>query len=468
MKSEGQPRLGLESEMTTHTNNPEQKAESFEYRFFPDKQQRILLGKAVEDVIDHVVSVHEQEEQKEGGLSEPPNVIFLDKSARPLSTMFLELWSKKHPDKARPNISFLNIGRELIHEEPTTWTQEYKPIEGKQYFEMTPAIEREIERIKNQYTHLKEAPAGGTIVIIDDVCKTGLSRDAALAILKKAFPNLKFEYHALAEARDKTVEKEEYDRSSPQLFDNLRMGANVLGFSSGEPVVGTEPPWVHLGWPGISPKGVTGVADDPKRVSLTVIPYYRDEYYSSEKKAKRTKRYTEYKKNAERVLELAVEACQEIVRWEPSIIVKDPPSYVQEILDDLKKVKDACVIFLKMSPVDIDKVSTRALRDIFYSLICERKTYFCRDKFGLSKEICDFLGFILPLDMYERMKNIVDTREGSVSEKLSNAFHFFDNPQHREDFELDRKETKIDEMIKALRQEMKQIANEYWAQKIQK
>lgn len=39
-------------------------------------------------------------------------VIFLDKTARPLSTLFCDLWSTIYPEKSMPVVRFANIGRE--------------------------------------------------------------------------------------------------------------------------------------------------------------------------------------------------------------------------------------------------------------------------------------------------------------------------------------------------------------------
>ena len=186
-----QPEEELSQQASTD-NNPEQEISgTSEFHFFPNKEQRMLLGKAVEDLIDEV---------KISSQDGVPNVIFLDNSARPLSTIFLDLWVKKYPGEKKPNISFLNIGRELIK------NNSEKDGDGKDKFQMEEDIlKEEVKRVKKQYLYLKKAPSGSVITIADDVESFGFSKDASLKILKEAFPDLEFRYHPLTKVRDMAI-----------------------------------------------------------------------------------------------------------------------------------------------------------------------------------------------------------------------------------------------------------------------
>ena len=177
-----------------------------EFRYLKDPIQRALLGKAVEKIIDEVDSISTAEE------NDSPNVIFLDKSARPLTTYFINLWRKKFPDKSLPKISFLNIGSELLLKNPSAITTIINESEVKE----------EIARIRKEYSYLKEAEQGSTVLIIDDVVFSGFTRDMSIKILKEIFPNLNFKFRALTKARgdDKMDTRIELNKV-PRLFDSV-------------------------------------------------------------------------------------------------------------------------------------------------------------------------------------------------------------------------------------------------------
>ena len=144
---------------TTRTSqeNPEQEQADFEFKILNDPEQRKLLMERVNTMVEII----EQDKYT--------NVIFLDKSARPLSTLCLDLWRKKFPDKKFPKINFMNIGREISNElskkqgkmtiedaesqgkidEHKNWIRDVSPEE------IIDAIgEEEIKRVKNSYKYL--------------------------------------------------------------------------------------------------------------------------------------------------------------------------------------------------------------------------------------------------------------------------------------------------------------------------
>jgi hypothetical protein len=71
-----------------------EKSPVFKFEMFTDHEQRRLLGEAADELVEHVAVVEKQ------GLEDPKKrvVVFLDKSARPLSTLFREMWSLKRPN----------------------------------------------------------------------------------------------------------------------------------------------------------------------------------------------------------------------------------------------------------------------------------------------------------------------------------------------------------------------------------
>lgn len=64
-----------------------EKSPVFKFEMFTDHEQRRLLGEAADELVEHVAVVEKQ------GLEDPKKrvVVFLDKSARPLSTLFREM-----------------------------------------------------------------------------------------------------------------------------------------------------------------------------------------------------------------------------------------------------------------------------------------------------------------------------------------------------------------------------------------
>jgi len=92
----------------------------------------------------------------------------------------------------------MNIARELLTDE------------DERSKELGAEIEPEVDRIKSQYRYLSQAEPGTKVVIVDDICSSGGTKEAALTILGQAFPKLTFSYFPLNQVvgeNDTTGEK---------------------------------------------------------------------------------------------------------------------------------------------------------------------------------------------------------------------------------------------------------------------
>jgi hypothetical protein len=81
---------------------PSQESGKFEFKFFPDPEQRQLLAYRTLELINIL-------DRKEIN-----HLLFLDKGARPLSTIVQDFWHEVHPGVPSPKIAFMQIGRETI------------------------------------------------------------------------------------------------------------------------------------------------------------------------------------------------------------------------------------------------------------------------------------------------------------------------------------------------------------------
>lgn len=142
-------------------------------------------------------------------------LVFLDKSARPLSWLFRDLWKQKFPEDDRPEIKYVNIGwnEEGIHEGPSEL-----PSRGRdqliKHHEVFPLIQKSAEQ-DNWWTE-ESVPAAvwnkvpsssqnarilkklfgdqfkdKSILIVDEVSYSGTSQLFAQKCFLEAFPDAK-------------------------------------------------------------------------------------------------------------------------------------------------------------------------------------------------------------------------------------------------------------------------------------
>jgi len=188
--------------------NQEEKKIEFKFEVFDDDEQRKLLMEKVEEMVDRI---------KTEGYS---NIVFLDKSARPLFTLCHDLYSKKYKDDKFPQANFINIGREITEklekkyshkswEDVARDEDEHKKEEYRGWVEglsgnaiMEIIGEREKQRVAKEYDYLAKASKNSKIAIVQEIDVSGSSTMIARKILKDIFPDLNFESLVLKTAND--------------------------------------------------------------------------------------------------------------------------------------------------------------------------------------------------------------------------------------------------------------------------
>lgn len=193
---------------------PEQREAKFE--ILADRESRKMLWDRVNRLVDAAAR------QRFG----VPVMVFLDKSARPLSWMFRARWQKRFPDTPVPEIRYMALGRRQVLEDNTdlvelhqdmsaTLVTEENPWSGKRLREMYGAsmqltsahdaaakLLREkffeeagghglldeyrarVGEIAGRYADLKDK----RIIVVDDYSSTGASKVLAEFLLQDAIP----------------------------------------------------------------------------------------------------------------------------------------------------------------------------------------------------------------------------------------------------------------------------------------
>ena len=156
------------------------------FEILTDPDQRREMRERAREVVRHI---------QEKGYS---NLVFLDKSARPIQTLLRTVWKQKYPKTPFPKVNFVNIGRETSGRFEQIIKDEKKITDfwerGKYLDEATPESiaelvgPEEIERIKKEYSYLADAPDGAKILVIDEYSATGRSLGLAKKILETVFP----------------------------------------------------------------------------------------------------------------------------------------------------------------------------------------------------------------------------------------------------------------------------------------
>lgn len=141
-----------------------------------------------------------------------PNLIFLDKSARPISQLFRTIWDSMHKEESsKPNHGFLHVDREL-------WPELFEKDEAG-------ILETALEGIKNRIISLERGRQAlseirdnfgfrdsgyfdgrglngeSDVIVIDEINSSGATLSIASAMLELAFPGLKVKSHVWMPAR---------------------------------------------------------------------------------------------------------------------------------------------------------------------------------------------------------------------------------------------------------------------------
>jgi len=129
-------------------------------------------------------------------------IFFLDKSARPISWLFREIWKTQFPGQPLPDIRFLAVGRTSVLELLQSGfedAQEQLPTDFKnavptslmpfdeRYGQAIDNIPSKIKEIHHLYAgHLKSEP----ILVVDDYVSSGTTMMLSLGLLQRAFPHI--------------------------------------------------------------------------------------------------------------------------------------------------------------------------------------------------------------------------------------------------------------------------------------
>lgn len=97
---------------------PETQEGKFE--ILADRESRKLLWDRVNRMVDGVARMR----------GEPPTLLFLDKSARPISWMFRARWKHRFPDVKIPDIRYAGIGRRQIFELDNDFVELHRDLGG--------------------------------------------------------------------------------------------------------------------------------------------------------------------------------------------------------------------------------------------------------------------------------------------------------------------------------------------------
>jgi len=178
---------------------PAEKIKLPEFQIMTDPEQRHEIARRLDELVQDV-------ESRNIG-----QMVFLDKAARPLSTVFLDLWQRRFPEKSHPNVNYLNIGSEFAPWEDALFRM--RPA--------TPVKAEELARLKKDYRYLAQAEPGSTCLIFDEYSYSGFAKNRAHEVLQEAFPNLNFETYVLSQHGDPLFETPEgqseggLDRGTP-------------------------------------------------------------------------------------------------------------------------------------------------------------------------------------------------------------------------------------------------------------
>ncbi|HYV33657.1 MAG TPA: hypothetical protein VE973_02315 [Candidatus Limnocylindria bacterium] len=182
-----------------------------DYEVLTNPEQRAMLFSRVRDLVDKTLN------------NDYKAVIFLDKSARPISYLYRKIWEKENGQTQKiPEIAFLNVGTETFSFPKFPSKGKYKGEED--YYDAYEAymLEQEetafaektkpqnIDALRKGYSNLSKLPEGSKILIVDELSISGNSLEKSQEIMNLVFPELEFDTHALSTASlDRNSKKDE-------------------------------------------------------------------------------------------------------------------------------------------------------------------------------------------------------------------------------------------------------------------
>lgn len=133
-------------------------------------------------------------------------VIFLDKTARPLVTLFDDLWSLVYPGSEKPQIKFLNIGNEKIQPIENYYSETlHHSVEDRNVLIDSIKSKKDLEQYYGeenvvQLLDVLRKGNGGRRLIIDETSYTGKTQRLAERITKAVDPNSSYSYFNLLDS----------------------------------------------------------------------------------------------------------------------------------------------------------------------------------------------------------------------------------------------------------------------------
>src|SRR3989344_4027154 len=140
-------------------------------------------------------------------------LMFLDNSARPIAWMFQEAWKKYVPDKKRPAIRFVNIGREKG--DVVDWDgmgpykgdyaaeDEYKSAVTDFRLKLDSA--EYVQKLKKSFEEIFTDSKNHSVLLVDDYISSGFSIELAQQFFRHHFPNISLESHGFLKKEDENV-----------------------------------------------------------------------------------------------------------------------------------------------------------------------------------------------------------------------------------------------------------------------
>lgn len=238
----GYPKDAGHSPLCSHYSpTPEMQEEpAFCYEIMTNPEQRMLLAKRVDELVEQVAN-----KETESGHGYDA-MIFLDKSARPVVTLFLSLWQKHFGDEPYPPIRFLNIGSEIPLSEflfPKGEMEEhdYKDMTLEELIARTKTLtptqihqlfrNSNLERLAHEFENLLEKSENPNLLMVDEFARSGKTEILAKKILHTIVPKAEIESFVLAREGDVLFSKEDELNDPPWHFkqdhDNYGISGTV-------------------------------------------------------------------------------------------------------------------------------------------------------------------------------------------------------------------------------------------------
>ncbi|MEI6510692.1 MAG: hypothetical protein WCO25_01465 [Candidatus Uhrbacteria bacterium] len=180
----------------------QETAKSVEFRIVRDSHVRRLLRDRTEAIVE--AAYHNGTHA----------LVFLDKSARPISWLVREVWKKNHGMLNRPQIRFMNVG---------------KPEGGRLAIDaprsVSPDAVAELRRLFGSQFADKD------VMIVDDLSATGKTLETATRVFQEAFPSARVMTTFVSDAEDMPEDRFPWSEI-PGSTDVLELSETIVSHSA--------------------------------------------------------------------------------------------------------------------------------------------------------------------------------------------------------------------------------------------